>query len=72
MNKHRKKIVIMKIKGMILLAVFVSVFVWGFQKCEKAEREYWENVRIENSRQKILRQGGCLNSIIWIGFLQLF
>ena len=40
MNKHRKKIVIMKIKGM----------VWGFQKCEKAEREYWENVRIENSR----------------------
>lgn len=50
MNKHRKKIVIMKIKAMILLAVFVSVFIWGFQKCEKAEREYWENVRIENSR----------------------
>lgn len=25
MNKHRKKIVIMKIKGMILLAVFKNV-----------------------------------------------
>ena len=35
MNKHRKKIVIMKIKGMILLAVFVSVFVWVFKNVKK-------------------------------------
>nr|DAQ51445.1 MAG TPA: hypothetical protein [Caudoviricetes sp.] len=32
MNKHRKKIVIMKIKGMILLAGFFFFFFLGFSK----------------------------------------